>query len=67
MRILAFIAADEPKDATLTHLGLPTTPPPLSPAREPPQPELAFDADPDSDPDFDLDLDLDLDRRLRTT
>jgi hypothetical protein len=32
MRILAFITAAEPTDAILTHLGLPTTPPPLSPA-----------------------------------
>jgi hypothetical protein len=37
MRILAFISAAEPVDAILTHLGLPTTPPPLSPARGPPQ------------------------------
>jgi hypothetical protein len=51
MRILAFITAAEPVDAILNHLGLPTTPPPLSPARGPPQPELAFDAD----PGFDLD------------
>jgi hypothetical protein len=50
MRILAFITAAEPVDAILTHLGLPTTPP-LSPARGPPQHDLAFDAD----PGFDLD------------
>jgi hypothetical protein len=31
MRILAFITAAEPVDAILTHLGLPTTAPPLSP------------------------------------
>jgi hypothetical protein len=29
MRILAFITAAEPVDAILTHLGLPTTAPPL--------------------------------------
>jgi hypothetical protein len=51
MRILAFIAAAEPVDAMLTHPGLPTTTPPLSPARGPPQHDLAFDAD----PGFDLD------------
>jgi hypothetical protein len=54
MRILAFITAAEPVDAILTHLGLPTTPPPLSPARGPPQHDLGFDADP-GDPGFDLD------------
>jgi len=51
MRILAFITAEEPTDAILSHLGLPTTAPPLSPARGPPQHDLAFDAD----PGFDLD------------
>jgi hypothetical protein len=51
MRILAFITAVEPTDANLTHLDLPTTAPPLAPARGPPQHDLAFDAD----PGFDLD------------
>jgi hypothetical protein len=51
MRVLAFTTAAEPVDAILTHLGLPTAAPPISPARGPPQPELAFDAD----PGFDLD------------
>jgi hypothetical protein len=68
MRILAFITAVEPVDAILNHLGLPTTAPPLSPARGPPQHDLAFDADPGFDqtpaydptepepvPDFDFD------------
>jgi hypothetical protein len=36
MRILAFLIAAEPIDAILRHLGLPSTPPPLSPARGPP-------------------------------
>jgi hypothetical protein len=49
MRILSFITAAEPVDAILTHLGLPTTEPPLSPAREPPQHDRAFDADPGFD------------------
>jgi hypothetical protein len=39
------------RHAILTHLGLPTGPPPLIPARGPPQPELAFDTDPDLDLD----------------
>jgi hypothetical protein len=51
MRILAFITTAEPTGAILTHLGLPTTAPPLSPTRGPPQHDLAFDAD----PGFDLD------------
>jgi hypothetical protein len=60
MRILAFITAANPTDAILTHLALPTTPPPLSPARGPPQGYLGFDADPgfdfdQTDPGFDFD------------
>jgi hypothetical protein len=51
MRVLAFITAAEPVEAILSHLGLPTTPPPLCPARGPPHPDFAFDAD----PGFDLD------------
>ena len=51
MRILTFITAAEPVHAILRHLGLPTTPPPLSPARGPPQHELGFDADPGPDID----------------
>jgi hypothetical protein len=51
MRILAFITAAEPVDAILRHLGLPATPPPLSPARGPPQHDLGFDADPGVDLD----------------
>jgi hypothetical protein len=58
MRILSFITAAEPVDAIFTRLGLPTTAPPLSPARGPPQHDLAFDADPgfdlDQTPDDDL-------------
>ena len=45
IRILAFLTAAERVDAILRHLGLPATPPPLSPARGPPQHDLAFDAD----------------------
>ena len=51
MPILAFITAAEPIDAILRHLGLPATPPPLSPARGPPRHHLGFDADPGLDID----------------
>ena len=57
MRILAFITAAEPVDVILRHLGLPAAPPPLSPARGPPQHDLGFDAvhspDIDQTPTFD--------------
>jgi hypothetical protein len=43
LRILASLTQPEPVHAILEHLGLPTTPPPLAPARGPP--ELAFDFD----------------------
>jgi hypothetical protein len=70
MRILAFITAAEPVDVILRHLGLPASPPPLSPARGPPQHDLAFDVghspdidqtaafdptEPEPIPDFDFD------------
>ena len=57
MSTLAFITAAEPVGAILRHLGLPATPPPLSPARSPPQHGLGFDAehslDTDQTPTFD--------------
>jgi hypothetical protein len=43
--------AAQPIDAILRNVGLPATPPPLSPARGPPQHDLGFDAD----PSFDID------------
>jgi hypothetical protein len=64
MRLLAFVTAAEPVDAILGHLRLPTTPPPLSPARGPPRHDLAFDlvqthahdpTEPEPIPDFDFD------------
>lgn len=59
MRIISFITDPEPVDAILRHIGLPATPPPLSPARGPPQHELDFHVDNahllemDQTPDFD--------------
>jgi hypothetical protein len=47
VRILAFLTESEALQAILRHLGLPTTPPPLSPARGPPQPDFGFDPEPD--------------------
>jgi hypothetical protein len=59
-----------PVDAILRHLDLPATPPPVSPARGPPQPDLGFDvehtleidqtpafdpAEPEPEPDLELD------------
>lgn len=44
LRIIAFLAPPEPVHAILDHLGLPSRPSPLSPARAPPK--LAFDFDP---------------------
>jgi hypothetical protein len=63
MRLIAFVTETESVRRILTHLGEPTTPPPVSPARSPPLWEafdwdqtLAFDpaaADPESEFDFD--------------
>jgi hypothetical protein len=62
MRVLAFITDPPVVHAVLLHLGLPHRPPPLTPARGPPQAELAFDQTSDFDPtdaepvpDFDFD------------
>ncbi len=65
MRIIAFISEPSTVRRILIHLHLPTTPPPLSPARGPPDPELPFgpaDHDPgfddymvDEDPGFEVD------------
>ena len=45
MRILAFLTDPQPIGAILRHLDLPHTPPRLSPARGPPPPAFALDAD----------------------
>jgi hypothetical protein len=62
MRVLAFITEPPTVRAILLHMGLPQRPPPLTPARGPPQSEIDFDQSPDFDPqdgdpgpDFDFD------------
>jgi hypothetical protein len=50
LRVLAFITDPLVLRPILEHLGLAARPPPLSPARPPPQPELAFDQTPAFDP-----------------
>ncbi len=45
MRIIAFILDPPVIERILTHVGEPTEPPALLPARSPPQGELAFDQD----------------------
>jgi hypothetical protein len=42
LRVLAFLIDPDVTAAILDHLGLPSTPPPITPARSPPQPELLF-------------------------
>ncbi len=42
MRIVAFITKSEVIDKILTHIGEPAKPPPLSPARDPPQEEFDY-------------------------
>jgi hypothetical protein len=46
MRILALLTDPGPTAAILRHLDLPHTPPRLSPARGPPQPNFDLDTDP---------------------
>ena len=62
MRILAFLTDPPVVGAILLHLGLPHQPPPVTPARAPPQAELSLDQtsrfDPaDSEPIPDMDFD----------
>jgi hypothetical protein len=68
MRILAFLTEPHTLRAILLHLGLPDRPPPLTPARAPPQAELDLDQTPafdpaagDPGPDFDFDQSLPMD------
>ncbi len=65
MSIIAFITDPVPVRSILTYLDLPTRPPPLSPARAPPQGLFEFDqtggfdpADPEPVPEFELDQSL---------
>jgi hypothetical protein len=62
MRVLAFLTDPPVVQAILLHLDLPHRPPPIAPARGPPQAEINFDQTPDFDvidpepaPDFDFD------------
>ena len=65
MSIIAFITDPVPLHAILSYLDLATRPPPLSPARAPPQGLFAFDqtggfdpADPEPIPEFEFDQSL---------
>ena len=65
MRLIAFVTDPVPIHSILTYLDLPSRPPTLSPARAPPQGELAFDqssgfdpSDAEPIPDFDFDQSL---------
>jgi len=62
MRILAFLTDPPVVRSILVHLDLPHRPPPLAPARGPPQGDFHFDQSPASDlteahPVAELDLD----------
>jgi hypothetical protein len=63
MRILAFVTEPLVLHRILRHLGLPAHPPPIAPARAPPQTDLDFDQSPAFDPsDGDLGPDFDFDQ-----
>jgi hypothetical protein len=50
MKVLASLTDPPTVEAILLHLDLPHRPPPVAPARGPPQAELSFDQTPDFDP-----------------
>ena len=50
MTILAFLTDPPVVSAILLHLHLPNRPPPVSPARGPPQPDFLLDQTPDFEP-----------------
>ncbi len=50
MSIIAFVTDPVPVHSILTYLDLPSRPPPLSPARAPPQGLLEFDQSGEFDP-----------------
>ena len=52
MRVIAFIVEPAVIERILTHVGEPTEPPAVLPARAPPQLELDFDQDLDQDPEW---------------
>ena len=65
MSIIAFVTDPVPVRSILSYLDLPTRPPPLSPARAPPQGILGFDqpsgfdpTDPEPIPEFEFDQSL---------
>ena len=65
MRIIAFVTDPAPVRSILSHLDLPSRPPPLTPARAPPQTVLGFDqssgfdpTDPEPTPEFEFDQSL---------
>ena len=65
MRVIAFLTDPPVVRDILRHLGIPDRPPPLTPARAPPQAEIAFDqtpavdpSSPDPGPEIDLDQSL---------
>ncbi len=65
MKVLAFITDPPVLSAILVHLDLPHRPPPLAPARAPPQRDLLIDqtssfdpAEPEPVPDFQFDQSL---------
>ena len=65
MKILAFLTDPPTVEAILLHLDLPRRPPPLTPARGPPQAELSFDQTPefeleDGEPVADFEFDQSL-------
>ena len=60
MRLIAFLTEPASVEAILVHLDLPSEPPRVAPARDPPLEELnqtpAFDpADPESVPEYEFD------------
>jgi len=51
MRIISFITRPDAIDRILSHIGEPTTPPPIAPARAPRPDDTSFDQTPGYDPD----------------
>jgi hypothetical protein len=64
MRIIAFVTEAAPVQRILAHIGEPTEPPPIAPARGPP----AWDDDSQPTPDWDLlgqpEPDVEFDQRV---